>query len=183
MSNSYYNNDTNTIVDFTVAQASDVENKCDDVADGFTLVDADIVALNTLNGKALRHSTDDLDAMTANAATRANKVVGFDSVGDVALKTIAAQAWLQADVTPISSAATVDLATTYYVSGGSYTLTLPAPVNLGDWVWFLTDDQCEATPVTLDGDSLQVEGYDLLSIDANYKSFRVVYDGSSWRLA
>jgi hypothetical protein len=70
--NRWYTNDTNIIVDFTVADAADVENKCDDIADALDLIEAEFDALSSDNddneARSIRHATDDLAALTSTAA-------------------------------------------------------------------------------------------------------------------
>ena len=78
---SYYDNSTHTILDGSVASASDVENKCDDIASSFADVAADV-------DNAIRFTNADFTDQTssANAATRADKVLGFDTSGNLELK-------------------------------------------------------------------------------------------------
>ena len=75
--NPWYTNSTNTIIDFTVANAADVENKCDDIADGFDALEVSLVALEQSLGKYVRHASNELDAITELAAERVNKVIGL----------------------------------------------------------------------------------------------------------
>ena len=77
----YYDNSTHTILDGTVAAAGDVEDKCDDIASSFADVASDM-------DNALRFTNADFTDQTssANAATRANKLVGFDGSGNLELK-------------------------------------------------------------------------------------------------
>ena len=78
---SYYDNSTHAILDGTIAAASDVEAKCDDIATSFADVAADM-------DNTLRFTAEDFTDQTsaANAATRASKVVGFDVSGALELK-------------------------------------------------------------------------------------------------
>ena len=80
MANSYYNNDANTIIDGETIDASDVELKLDGVAAGFDLVAADIA--NTMQFTAADFTTN---TVTADAATRANRLTGFDASGNPVL--------------------------------------------------------------------------------------------------
>jgi hypothetical protein len=80
MANSYYNNDANTIIDGETIDASDVELKLDGVAAGFDLVAADMA--NTMQFTAADFTTN---TVTADAATRANRLTGFDASGNPVL--------------------------------------------------------------------------------------------------
>ena len=80
MANSYYNNDANTIIDGETIDASDVELKLDGAAAGFDLVAADMA--NTLQFTAADFTTN---TVTADAATRANRLTGFDASGNPVL--------------------------------------------------------------------------------------------------
>jgi hypothetical protein len=82
MSVTYYDNSTNTIVDGELVQSSDVEQKFNDVA-----------AYSELHAQAINRTVlftaDDFTAsmeLAASAATRADKSIGFDADGNLALQ-------------------------------------------------------------------------------------------------
>jgi len=81
MANPYYNNDTNTIINGTIADAADVENKLDDVSAAFD-------SINVVVNKTLSLDNPDMINRTISdaAIVRANKVLGFDATGELILK-------------------------------------------------------------------------------------------------
>lgn len=77
MANDYYDNTTNIILPSTSAEAADVENKCDDIAAGFELVEDD------MDNTVQLTNADNTNRVIADAAgVRANKMLGFDSAGE-----------------------------------------------------------------------------------------------------
>jgi len=85
MANPYYENTTNKIIDGTNAKASDVENKCDDIVVGFDGVDAALATLD--DAITLSNADNTVFDIPDAAASRADKTVGFDSLGDLTLAT------------------------------------------------------------------------------------------------
>lgn len=66
----------------TIARASDVNSRMDGIAEGFDAIETELnkcIQITTVGGR----TTD----ISENAATRANKLLGFDADGDVALST------------------------------------------------------------------------------------------------
>lgn len=81
MANDYYDNTTNIIIAATTAEAADVENKCDDIAAGFELVETDMD--NTIQ----LTNADNTNRVIADAAgVRASKMLGCDSTGEFGLQ-------------------------------------------------------------------------------------------------
>lgn len=85
---SYYDNSTHEILDGTVAKASDVEDKCDDIAVSMADVAADM-------DNTVRFTNVDFtdQTLTASVAERTLTVMGFDSSGDVTL-----YPWAEGDI-------------------------------------------------------------------------------------
>lgn len=197
MANRFYNNSTHTIVDFTRADAADVENKCDDVADGFDALqielDAEVAARGTgdtalsdrLEAEALRVvsgvETPDL-LISDNAAARANKVVSFDEFGDIILRTVAVDAELVQTYTIVTGAETLAVNSAYYVQAGGFTLLLPPGPVAGEPIHFAFDDGAEASNVTIDGNGKNIAGDTTLIVDCDNAQFVLVYDGTEWNL-
>ena len=197
MANRFYNNDTNIIVDFTRADAADVENKCDDVAAAFDDVEteldaesaaraaADTALGNRITNEAIRviSGVETPDLLIADdAAARAEKIVGFDSGGDVNLRTVANDAALAQVFTVVTGAGTLSVNTAYYVEAGGFTLNMPSSPSTGESIRFVFDDATEASNVTLDGNGNNIAGDTELIVDCNNAQFFMVYDGTEWNL-
>jgi len=186
-SNRWYTNATNTIIDFTVADAADVENKCDDIADAFDALEIEFDALDSDTsvsiGKVVRHETDALDALTETGPNRANKVIGFDGVGAIELKTIAATGAYVDTVTVVSAAATAVSNKWFLLDPtGTFTLKLPASPTTGNWVGVIASEDAESNWVTVNGNGKNIVGDANLVVDCNNAQFRLVYDGSEWKI-
>lgn len=82
MTNAFYNNST-TLVQFTLASAADVEDKFDEVEAGFDLIEAEVENAIKLSNADVTTDQEITDA----AAVRAGKTIGFDTNGDLELKT------------------------------------------------------------------------------------------------
>lgn len=184
----YYDNTTNTILDGTIASASDVENKCDDIATSFADVAEDV-------DNCLRFTNADFTDQTsgANASTRANKVVGFSSTGALELKsgldtyvtaaqtaqTAAEAAQDAAEIaatTAVNAAAGVaELSAIWAIKSDTYTavagdhlvidttaggvtITLPASPSVGQYVKVKTTKYALTYPATIGRNGSNING-------------------------
>jgi len=189
MTNRYYNNTTNIVVDFTLAQAADVENKADDIVAGFdvveTEIDAESASRAAADAKAIQvNATGETPTVTITtaAAERASKLVGFDLSGDVELKTIGATEAAVNTVNRVTGAVTLAVFNYYLVAAGSYTISLPASPTTGDWIDIHLEDDVFTTPPTLDGNSNTIASYSTLDLDVNYGEFRITFNGTEWKV-
>lgn len=85
--NPYYNNDTNLIEDGDVGDKLLFENKFEDVVGGLDIVDDEITAVEDDVAERIHLSNADntVFAIADNAASRANKTLGFDGSGNLTL--------------------------------------------------------------------------------------------------
>jgi len=195
--NRWYDNTTNILVEFTVARATDVESKFDDVANAFDALEAEYdAALAGANGD-ISDLSDRVDAeavrvkagaetpdllITDAAAARANKVLAFDAGGDIEVRQITAAQFLQSEFTQVSGNTTLALNYAYNLQPGSYTVTLPTPVNPGDWILIKMEDGVNANPPTVDGDGTDIEGNATLEFDVNFGEMFLQFNGTEWKV-
>lgn len=189
MANRYYNNDTNIIIDFTVAQAADVENKANDIVAGFGSVqdeiDAEIANRVSDIAEAIKVNatgeTPDI-TITQAAAQRASKLVGFDLLGDIELKTIGATEAAVNQVTRITGDETLTAFGYYLIAPGSYTASLPASPSDGDWVDIHLENGVASSAPALDGNGNTIESYNSIDLNVDIAEFRIAFNGTEWKV-
>jgi hypothetical protein len=193
MANPWFNNDQNTLVDFTLATASGVEAKFSDVAAGFDALESDLGDTDQL----VSDLSDRVDAqairvvagvetpnllVTQPAAARAERVLGFDESGDIETKALATIGSLLDTYTIVANgSAVLEANQLYYVTTGGYTLALPANPPTGTYIGLKFDGTMAANPVsftTTDG----VEGYGTLVVDLNFVELHLVFNGDTWKV-
>jgi hypothetical protein len=198
--NRWYRNDTNTILDLTGADAADVENKANDIANGLDSLEVELDALIGSDEKSLKVSVaGESPSLTLidTAIERANKVVGFNSTGDLVARVITSLEGLSFEFQVLTAGATLTLntQTAYHLNltpdvppdprdidrTPIIDMSLPAVADapIGSTIMFSTNDWAGFRVAKLSGSGQLIEGDAELIIDAANMVFRVVKVGAT----
>ena len=154
MTNRFYSNTTNTILDGTIADSSDVENKCDDIASAFDFVAGELDPLNSVLPDCLAARDAALNAAAENSIVWSVHTSDHVALADERL--------------------VLDTA------GGSFNITLPASPEIGNVVYLKTNGSAAQYPASVLRNGSKILGLEEnLTMDKNFFEGSFVYTGTT----
>jgi hypothetical protein len=202
-SNRWYRNNTNIVLDLTGADAADIENKASDIANALDALEIEFDALLDSNTNSLKVDVAGESpnlTLTTPVAQRASRVLGFDSSGDLNIRTITSLEGLSFAFQTLSNGSTVTLntETAYYLNLAPAAITTPQDISylpiinmtlpaistpVGSSILFATNQYGGFRVAKLSGAGQTIDGDSELIIDAPDIVFRIVKTTStSWRV-